>query len=36
MDCVCIWGTKTVSVTVTKKDLPLEIIYSIEEMFWKN
>jgi hypothetical protein len=36
MDCVCIWGAQIISVHVIKKDLPAEITYEIEEMFWRN
>jgi hypothetical protein len=34
MDCVIIKGTDLVSVHVINNDLPTEIEYEIEEMFW--
>lgn len=34
MDCVIIKGTGLVSVHVINNDLPPEIIYDIETMFW--
>jgi hypothetical protein len=34
MNCVVIKGTDLVSVHVTNKDIPPEIVYEIEQMFW--
>ncbi len=35
LDCVCLSGEKSISVHIIKKDLPFEIKYEIESMFWK-
>ncbi|MEO8886626.1 MAG: hypothetical protein ABI367_11225 [Mucilaginibacter sp.] len=34
MDCVAIKGTKNISVYILNKNLPFEIRYDIEIMFW--
>ena len=34
MDCVMVTGTNFISIYVIHKDLPSEIRYDIEEMFW--
>jgi hypothetical protein len=36
MKCVSIRGTRIISVHIINKDLPTEIQYDIEEMFWKS
>ncbi len=36
LDCVRLRGKKIISVHVLIKDLPHEIIYDIETMFWKD
>lgn len=34
LNCVVLKGTSTITVHVTNNDLPAEIIYDIETMFW--
>jgi hypothetical protein len=36
MNCVSIEGTKVISVHVINSDLPFEITYDIESMFWRH
>jgi uncharacterized protein YacL len=36
LDCVLIIGGRVVSVHITNQDLPYEIQYEIETMFWRS
>ena len=36
LDCVLIVGNKLVSVHIIKEDLPYEIRYDIETLFWRT